>query len=60
MSAHWSWRGALGVAAMAAALSAGCHREGPAERAGRQIDEAAERAGDAVRTAGETAKDAVD
>jgi hypothetical protein len=53
------WRAALGAAACAVALSAGCHKEGPAERAGKQIDNAAEHAGDAVRTAGQDAKDAV-
>lgn len=55
-----TWRAALLVAACAAAMSAGCHKEGPAERAGKQIDNAADNAGDAVRTAGQDAKDAVD
>lgn len=54
------WRVALLAAACAAAVSAGCHKEGPAERAGKQIDKAADEAGDAVRTAGHGAKDAVD
>jgi hypothetical protein len=38
----------------------GCRKEGPAERAGKKIDEAAEKAGNAVEDAGDRAKDAVD
>ncbi|HWK55627.1 MAG TPA: hypothetical protein VNR18_14715 [Hyphomicrobiales bacterium] len=35
-----------------------CEREGPAERAGAQIDEAARNAGDAAREAGDNINDA--
>ena len=37
---------------------AGCEREGPAERAGKNIDKATERAGDKVKEAGDRIKDA--
>jgi hypothetical protein len=44
-----------------AALGLGaCEREGPAERAGKQVDEAIGDAGDAVKDAGDKVKDAVD
>lgn len=52
------------AAAIVIALAgvAACQREGPAERAGKQIDQAVEKAGDKVERAGEkiqdTAKDA--
>jgi hypothetical protein len=39
---------------------AGCEKEGPAERAGKQVDEAVDDAGDAVKDAGDKVKDAVD
>jgi len=55
-----SWRAALCAAVCAAALSAGCHKEGPAERAGKKVDDAADQTGHAVKTAGQDAKDAVD
>ncbi|HKA15913.1 MAG TPA: YtxH domain-containing protein [Myxococcota bacterium] len=56
------------VAGIAAALSfagvAGCHEEGPAEKAGRAIDEAAENvqegADDLANQAGEAADQAID
>ena len=35
-----------------------CEREGPAERAGKQIDSAAERTGEKVEKAGEKMQDA--
>ena len=49
------------TAVLAAALLSvvGCEPEGPAERAGKQIDEAAEDAGDAVEDAGDKVQDAV-
>jgi hypothetical protein len=37
---------------------AACQREGPAERAGKQIDQAVEKAGDKVERAGEKIQDA--
>ncbi len=36
----------------------GCEREGPAERAGKQIDSAAEKAGEKIEKAGEKVQDA--
>jgi hypothetical protein len=42
---------------LAMGLIAACHEEGPAERAGRQIDEAAQQAGEAMKEAGEKARD---
>lgn len=44
--------GGLGVAA--------CQSEGPAERAGKEIDRAAEKMGDQVEDAGDKVEDAVD
>ena len=41
------------------AALAGCQREGPAEKAGRQIDEAGKAASRSIETAGETVRDAV-
>jgi hypothetical protein len=38
-------------------LTAACHDEGPAERAGRKIDDAAHDASDAMKDAGEQARD---
>jgi hypothetical protein len=37
-----------------------CKKEGPAERAGKTIDNAVDDAGDAVEDAGDKVKDAVD
>jgi hypothetical protein len=37
-----------------------CEKEGPAERAGKQVDKAVDGAGDAVKDAGDKVKDAVD
>jgi hypothetical protein len=49
---------ALVVTVGAVAVLPGCRREGPAERAGRGIDEAAEDLGEAVEEAGESIRDA--
>jgi hypothetical protein len=38
----------------------GCHREGPAERAGKKVDEAVEQTGDAMKDAGDKANTAVE
>lgn len=38
---------------------AGCQREGPAEKAGRQVDRAADNATRSVEKAGENVRDAV-
>lgn len=53
-----TWRRALGAMACAVVLSAGCHKEGPAEKAGKKVDDAAENAADAMKTVGQGAKDA--
>ena len=42
----------------ALALLAACNREGPAEKAGRQIDQAADKAGRAIQKAGDNVRDA--
>lgn len=44
----------LAIAALAA-----CEKEGPAEKAGRQLDQAADKAAQSVEKAGENARDAV-
>ena len=44
---------------IAVAALAACNREGPAEKAGRQIDRTAQKAGDAMRDAGDKVRDAV-
>ena len=41
------------------ALLAACKQEGPAEKAGRQIDQAADKAARSVEKAGENLRDAV-
>ena len=38
---------------------AACNREGPAEKAGRSIDNAADKAGRSIEKAGENVRDAV-
>ncbi|MDX2165783.1 MAG: hypothetical protein SF182_01920 [Deltaproteobacteria bacterium] len=50
---------ALWLTAAALSISA-CEHEGPAERAGKEIDRAAEKAGDKIEDAGDKVKDAVD
>jgi hypothetical protein len=47
------------LALAALALLGACNREGPAEKAGRQIDQAADKAGRAVEKAGDNVRDAV-
>lgn len=50
------------IALMAIALTAGvsgCKKEGPVEKAGKQIDKAMEKAGDQIEKAGDKVKDAV-
>ncbi len=42
---------------LAMSLTTACHEEGPAERAGRKIDNAAHDAGDAMKDAGEKTRD---
>jgi hypothetical protein len=48
------------IAIVASTAIGGCKKEGPAERAGKKIDEAAEKAANAVEDSGDKAKDAVD
>jgi hypothetical protein len=50
----------LGAAFLAVSVAACQPAEGPAERAGKQIDEAAEKVGDQVEKAGDKIKEAVD
>lgn len=47
---------ALGI--LAAGVS-GCKKEGPLEKAGKEIDKAAEKTGDKIEKAGDKIKDAV-
>lgn len=44
---------------IAIAALAGCERQGPAEKAGRQIDRAADKAARSVEKAGDNVRDAV-
>lgn len=48
------------VLGIALAGLAGCEQEGPAERAGKAIDNAAEQAGEKIEKAGEKIRDAVE
>jgi len=47
---------ALALALALGALVAGCKKEGPAQRAGREIDRAAEKAGQQIEHAGDKLK----
>jgi hypothetical protein len=49
---------ALVLGVLAAGLS-GCKKEGPMEKAGKEIDKAADKAGDKIEKAGDKIKDAV-
>jgi hypothetical protein len=46
----------LVAAAASSAIVAGCEREGPAERAGKDVDRAARKTGDALKDAGNEIK----
>ena len=46
------------VIVIALAALAACNREGPAEKAGRKIDNAADKAGRSIEKAGESIRDA--
>lgn len=50
----------LALMAGSVAVLPGCRREGPAERAGRGIDEAVEDIGEGIEEAGESIRDAAD
>jgi hypothetical protein len=54
------WRAAMLAAAFGLLFTAGCESEGPAERAGKKLDDTVEDAGDALEDAGDKAEDAVD
>ena len=49
---------ALALGALVAGMS-GCKKEGPAERAGKEIDRTAEKAGHEMDRAGDKVKDAI-
>ena len=49
---------ALAAGALVVGMSA-CKKEGPAERAGREIDKSAEKAGHQIEKAGDKIKDAI-
>ena len=55
-----TWRAAVLAAALGLAFGAGCHRKGPAERAGEKIDKAVEKTGDALEDAGDKTRDAAE
>lgn len=48
------------IAASSLAMAACQPAEGPAERAGKQVDQAAEKAGDQIEKAGDKVKDTID
>ena len=50
------------MAAVAALLldATGCHREGPAEKAGKDLDKAVDDAGDAMKKAGKSIVEKID
>ena len=57
--------GTFRIACMAALLGAGlalagCEEEGPAERAGKSLDNAAEQAGESIERAGENIQEKAD
>ncbi len=47
------------VIVIALAALAACNREGPAEKAGRQIDQAADKAARSIEKAGDNVRDTV-
>lgn len=54
MKNAWKW---LAVVALAGAFLVGCNNEGPAERAGKKIDNAASEAGHQIEKAGDKIQD---
>jgi hypothetical protein len=54
-------RGVVVAMALGALLTGliGCHKEGPAERAGKEIDKSADKAGQQLEKAGDKIKDTV-
>jgi len=55
-----AWRAAMLGAAFALLFTAACEKEGPAERAGKKMDDAVEDVGDKLEDVGDKAEDAVD
>jgi hypothetical protein len=53
-----AWKLAALMIAVPSLALMGCEREGPAERAGRDIDRAGERTGEAIEDLGEEIQDA--
>ena len=53
-----SWSALLAIAATTIALAGSQQKEGPAERAGKEIDKAVEKVGEQVEKAGEKIQDA--
>jgi hypothetical protein len=51
---------AVTIAGLTLALLTACEREGPMERAGKEIDRGVERSGEAMEKAGDKIKDATD
>ena len=51
---------AVAVAGSLLALCAACHREGPAEKAGKDLDKAMEKTGDTMKRAGESVGEKID
>lgn len=47
---------ALAISALLVALS-GCQKEGPAEQAGKEVDQAAEKVGEQIEKAGDNVQD---
>lgn len=54
-----TYRQALGaVLTVSALLIAGCQKEGPAERAGKEVDKAVDKVGQQIEKAGDSLQDA--
>ena len=51
---------ALVLTSLASGAAISCHREGPAERAGKAVDQAAEDASEAAKDAGKAVEDAAE
>jgi hypothetical protein len=51
---------ALLLTSLASGAAIGCHREGPAERAGKAIDQATDDASEAAKDAGQAVEDAAE
>ncbi|MEX2480319.1 MAG: hypothetical protein WD928_05595 [Gammaproteobacteria bacterium] len=58
MKTHSRYLGTAAIGLLLAVLNTGCEREGPAERAGKEVDRAASDVGQALEEAGDDIKDA--